>query len=284
MSNKNELDWKEYEAITQYIYGALGAQDGVKIKGYGHNCKIKGKSGVEHQIDVLTEQLDGERQLLTAIECKYAKKKVTKDVVMKLSKVMEDSGITNGIIVCKTGFTKDTQTFAEHEGVKLVKLWEAGEDDAHFNRTFEIGTVDLNFNVMRTRPRITRIDYGARTVDDERQIMQMYDVYLLDSKGDYISFGKFVAAFSDQLKNREEPSNPTTIDFPLSRKLYCNFPEGQIVTDKISITGFLTNSDQSFKRSFVITDQVWMIMNELFDKRKLTMSKSGLIWNLPSDR
>jgi hypothetical protein len=28
---------------------------------------------------------------------------------------------------------------------------------------------------------------------------------------------------------------------------------------------------------------VWMIMNELFDKRKLILSKSGLIWNLPPD-
>ncbi|MDN3581402.1 hypothetical protein [Mucilaginibacter flavus] len=34
MSDKNELDWKEYEAITQYIYEVLGAQDGVKVKGY----------------------------------------------------------------------------------------------------------------------------------------------------------------------------------------------------------------------------------------------------------
>jgi hypothetical protein len=75
MSNKNDLDWKEYEAITQYIYGALGEQYGIKVKGYGPNCKIKGRSGVQHQVDVLTEQFDGEQQLLTAIECKYWNKK-----------------------------------------------------------------------------------------------------------------------------------------------------------------------------------------------------------------
>ncbi|TKC08976.1 hypothetical protein [Pedobacter frigoris] len=57
----------------------------------------------------------------------------------------------------------------------------------------------------------------------------------------------------------------------------------EIETEKISITGFFTKTDMSTTRSFVLTDQVWMIMNELFDKRNLTLSKSGLIWNLPSD-
>lgn len=283
MSDTNELDWEEYEAITQYIYGALGAQQGINVRSYGRNCKIKGKSTVEHQIDVLTEQFDGERHSLTAIECKYWNKKVDKDVVMKLAKVMDDSGITSGIIVCKAGFTRDTLTFAEHEGIKLVQLWEAGENDANFNKIFEIGTANINFNVMLSRPKITSIDFGSEIIEDEEQIMQMYFANLHDSNGGWISFGRFVAAFSEELQTREDPlKKSTTIDFPLNRKLFYEFPEGRIVTDKISITGFITKSDRTFKRSFQLTDQVWMIMNELFDKRKLTLSKSGLIWNLPS--
>jgi len=284
ISDKNELNWEEYEAITKYIYEALGSQQGVKIKCYGRNCKVKGKSGLQHQVDVLTEQFDGERQLLTAIECKYAKKKVTKDVVMKLSKVMEDSGITSGIIVCKAGYTKDTLTFAQHEGIKLVELWEACENDGDFKKMFEIGTANLNFNVKLSRPKITRIDFGAKTIENEEQITQMYFVNLHDASGSWISFGKFVTAFSEELQTNEDRLKTITMDFPLNRKLFCKFPEGQIGADKISIKGFLTNSDQSFKRTFILTDQVWMIMNELFDKRKLTLSKSGMIWNLPTDR
>jgi hypothetical protein len=34
MSNKNELDWEVYEAITKFIYEALGDRDGIKVKGY----------------------------------------------------------------------------------------------------------------------------------------------------------------------------------------------------------------------------------------------------------
>ncbi len=142
MFDKNELDWEEYEVITKYIYEALGAKYGVKVKGHGRSCKIKGLSGLYHQIDVLTEHFDGDRQLLTAIECKYWNKKINKDIVMKLSETMLDSEITSGIIVCKTGFTKDTLTYAEYKGIKLVKLWEAGEKDVDFKKIVEIGTLD----------------------------------------------------------------------------------------------------------------------------------------------
>jgi hypothetical protein len=283
MSDKNELDWEEYEAITKYIYGALGVQYGIKVIGYGRNCKIKGKSGLEHQVDVLTEQFDGERQLLTAIECKCSKKKVNKDIVMKLAQIMKDSGIASGIIVCKKGFTRDTVTYAQHEGIKLVELSEATENDVDFKRTLEIGTLDIGIKMMVSRANVTSIDFGSRTVAGEEEIMAMYYANLHDSYGRVIPFSKYLKAFSDELQSREALLKTTTIDFSLSCKLFYKLPDEEIAVEKISITGFFTKTDSSSQRSFLLTDQVWMIMKELFDKRKLTMSKSGLIWNLPPD-
>ncbi len=35
--HENNLDWKEYEAITKYIYETLGKEFGVTIVGYGDN-------------------------------------------------------------------------------------------------------------------------------------------------------------------------------------------------------------------------------------------------------
>lgn len=281
MFDNDELKWQEYEEITQYIYGTLGVQYGIKVKGYGRNCKIIGSSKVEHQIDVLTEQFDGERQLLTAIECKYAKKKVTKDAVMKLSKVMEDSGIASGIIVCKAGFTKDTLTFAEHEGIKLVELREAGENDEDFKRTMEIGILDIDINTTISRGQVTRIDFGNRIISSEKEIMSMYFVKLHDAQGRIISFSEFMSAFSEEVQRRGELLKTVTIDYPLSRTLFWKQSDNELAFEKISITGFFVKIDQNSKRSFRLTDQVWMIMNELFDGRKLTLSKSGFIWNLP---
>lgn len=285
MSDKNELDWEEYEAITQYIYGALGAQYGIKVIGYGRNCKIKGQSGVQHQIDVLTEQFEGRRKLLTAIECKYWNKKVDKKVVMSLTQIMNDADIASGIIVCKTGFTRDTLTYAEHLGIKLVELREAGENDADFNRTVELGIIDINVKAFVSRGVVTSIDFGGRTiaVADEDEQIAMHYIKFYDVDGNTISLSEFLKEFSKEMQRRGELLKTMTIDYPLNRDLFWKQANNEIAFEKISITGFFAKIDKSSKRSFRLTDQVWMIMNEIFDKRKLTLSKSGLIWNVSSN-
>lgn len=285
MSDTTELNWEDYEAITQYIYGALGAQYNIKVKGYGRNCKVIGKSKVEHQIDVLTEQFDGERQLLTAIECKYWNKKVNKVVVMQLAEIMSDADIASGIIVCKTGFTKDTLTYAEHKGIKLVELWEAGEKDEHFDKTVELGILNVHIKAFVSRGIVTSIDIGGKiiTIADEQELINMHYLKFSDASGNVISLGEFLGEFSKELQNRGELLKTTTITFPLNRTLFYRQPNEEIAFDKITITGYFAKIDKSSQKSFTLTDQVWMIMNELFDKRRLTLSKSGLIWNLPSD-
>ncbi|GEM_PF-6215534 len=53
-----------------------------------------------------------------------------------------------------------------------------------------------------------------------------------------------------------------------------------IAIKKFSVTGFLTIDDLSTKKYFRLTDQVWMIMEEPFDKTRLSLSKSELIWSV----
>lgn len=285
MCDKNELDWKEYEAITQYIYGALEQKYGVKVVGYGRNCKVKGKSGVTYQIDVLTEQSDGKKTYRTAIECKFLKEKATNDTVMKLQGVMEDAGIEKGIIVCKTGFTRDTLIYAEHKGIKLVELWEAGENDADFQRTLEIGILNIDLGVVVSRGVVTSINLGDETIAaaSEEEMIAMHYIKLHDANGNTISLSEFLKEFSKEVQKRGELLKTTTIEYSLNRKLFWRQPNSEITFEKIAITGFFAKIDKSSKKSFTLTDQVWMIMNEIFDKRRLTLSKSGLIWSLPSN-
>ncbi len=35
MSKTSKINWKDYEAITKYVYESLGAQYGIKVLGYG---------------------------------------------------------------------------------------------------------------------------------------------------------------------------------------------------------------------------------------------------------
>ncbi|WP_374949342.1 restriction endonuclease [Mucilaginibacter sp.] len=240
---------------------------------------------MQHQIDVLTEQFDGERQLLTAIECKYARKKVDKEIVMKLSQTMQDSGITSGIIVCKAGFTRDAVTFAEHQGIKLAELRVANENDEHYNKTVEIGTLDINMPIMVSRANVTGIDFGncTITIRDQNDYLYMYYTHLRHANGKSVPFDSYLKAFAEEVHNRGELLKTITKDFPLSDKLFWKLPDKEIAVEKIAITGFFAKIDMSTKKSLLLTDQVWLIMKDLFDKRNLTLSKSGLIWNLPSD-
>lgn len=124
------MDWKNYEETVKNIYAILGKNHGVKIECHGNDCKRTGKSGVSHQIDVLTSHSDGVHTYLTIIECKYWNDKINKDIVMKVSNIVEDCNCDRGIVVSRSGFTPDGIEFAKYKNVKLVKLAEISDINA----------------------------------------------------------------------------------------------------------------------------------------------------------
>ena len=63
------------------------------------------------------------------------------------------------------------------------------------------------------------------------------------------------------------------------KTLFLAVEHGVRAVKKCSVTGFLTIDDLCTKKYFTLTDQVWVIIDKLFDKRRLSLSKSGLIWN-----
>ncbi|MNJ87510.1 Restriction endonuclease [compost metagenome] len=277
MENRNskDLDWQEYEAVTKYIYEMLGAQYGIKVVGYGRDCKVEGKSGVKHQVDVLTEQAGGKQVELTAIECKFLKKKVTKDTVMKLRSVMDDTDISSGIIVSKEGFTRDTLTYAEHVGIKLVELRESEKE------TVNIGIVEFRINAILTSPNITSIDLGNVSITDQREIFGVRCGYfgsIRVPEGREIPLNKYFKAFYDELYRQNKFLKTITVDcMSIKGKLVNMYSNREPEIEKISITGFLCQTDESSTSSFQLIDQVYMIMKEIFEKNGYKLLKSGVL-------
>jgi hypothetical protein len=272
--NRKDLDWQEYEAVTKYIYEILGAQYGIKVIGYGGDNKIQGKSGVKHQVDVLTEQDHGGQAHLTVIECKFLKKKVTKETVMKLRSVMDDADISSGIIVSKMGFTRDTLTYAEYVGIKLVELRESGHENVN------IGILEIRMNATLTRAKIVSIDLGSISIIDQDVIMAMrYGYYgsILTPDGREIPFKKYLDAYSIEVSRQDQLLKTITIDYPLVKGKLVMYSDGQPEIEKISITGFLCETDESSNRSFQLIDQVHMIMKEIFEKNGYKLLKSGVL-------
>jgi hypothetical protein len=174
----NILDWKTYESITKYIYETLGKQSGVTIKGYGSTCIVKGKSGVSHQIDVITSHTEGSNTYETAIECKYRKEKVNKDVVMKVSSIIEDAGISKGVIVTKSGFTKDGLEYAKFKNIGLVELRESTDKDHESTpKEIEIATLQINLNITATRPKLIQINLGNNRKLDVQDELDLFNYF-----------------------------------------------------------------------------------------------------------
>ena len=123
------MDDKEYEAITAALYQAMGESSGITIECFGSSCRVQGRSGSWYQIDVLTRQSNGLQTVRTAIECKYWKKRVTRNVVSNLITTVEDTNIEKGVIVSKEGFTSGAIALAKQRNISLVEMREPNDAD-----------------------------------------------------------------------------------------------------------------------------------------------------------
>lgn len=279
MSTANTLDWKKYESITKYIYETLGKQSGVTVKGYGSTCIVKGNSGVSHQIDVITSHTDGSHTYETAIECKYRKEKVNKDVVMKLVQILEDTGISKGIIVSKSGFTRDGIQFAKHKNIGIVHLREYEEKDLQdSSHKIDIATLNLNIKIHRTRPEITSIDIGNNRKIEIKHEFDYFAFKIILKNGNQVPFYDYVNDFRKQINRLNDKTKPLTKKYKIPGSKLLNRQTGeQIDLDDILFTGQLTESDDNRNLKYAIVDKVWLLMKSIFDERTFSFSESGII-------
>ena len=140
---ENEVNWQLYEELVKDIYQVLGKSSGVTIECWGPSCRVSGKSGAAHQIDILTSHSDGIHTYKTAIECKFWNKKVPKDAVMKLSEILSDTNIEKGVLVSKSGFTSDAKKIAESKNISLVELRKPVDHDWNDS----LNQIDIEFKL-----------------------------------------------------------------------------------------------------------------------------------------
>jgi len=95
-------------------------------KGYDviHNIKLKGRSGVEHQIDVYAEYKCPLHLSRIIIECKAYDKPINKEIVMKLIQIVNDLGVDKGILITTSYFTPDAVSTAEGYN---IELWDSAK-------------------------------------------------------------------------------------------------------------------------------------------------------------
>ena len=273
MSEKTNLDWKKYESITKYIYETLGKQNGVEIVCYGNSCKVTGKSSVDHQVDVLTKFSDGIHEYKTAIECKYWNKTINKDIVMKVSDIVEDAGINKGVIVSKLGFTPDGIKFAKYKNIGLVELREITEEDWKGR----VKNIVININVML--PEINgvelMIDPNTQTKVNEG-MNEVAALQIHKPKEEIIEFSTLIKDFQDELCKQEENKQfQKELKFPTGTTIKNIKSDAENLIEGLKLNGILRISKEKVELNG--EDYVWLIMKSIFEDKTYTISKDQKI-------
>jgi len=264
------MDWKEYEAITRYIYETLGKEYGVKIEGYGHTCKIKGKSGNSHQIDVLTSHSDGIHTYKTAIECKYWAERVNKDIVSKVYDIVEDAQLNKGVIVSKLGFTQDAINQARIRNIGLIELREMQEKD------WEGRPRIIAYKSEVHRPEVLHLFIEpAEPMDEQKPIpASPLDVQIILRSGEPMKLTDLLTEFHKELRSQQ-----AWIRYSLTYL----FQGGAIYYTKLNITHRIKAITLVGRLlilpgpKFFPVDEIWLIMKNLFEGTTHTMSRLGYI-------
>ena len=268
-----ELDWETYEEVTKYIYGALGEKVGVKMLGHGSSCKVTGKSGVEHQIDVLTSHSDGIHTYKTAIECKYWKETVNKDIVMKLAEIIEDAGINKGVIVSKEGYTKDAISYASYRNIGLVELREIrDEDPVQRPPIVNITTAVFRAEIIQTifQPSL----FNKAPANQEEVHIDTID--FVTYTGEKRSMEDYVSEFKKEILDYN-----VAVDKVIEKKI--SLPMTRLINRKAKtemyIDGFVLKGKKIEMPSlkFYPADEIWLFMKSIFEEKSFTISRLGVI-------
>ena len=160
-SYSDNPSWQDYEELVKDIYQGLGQASGVTVECWGKLCRVKGLSGVSHQIDVLTNHSDGVHQYRTGISCKYWKEKVGLSVVTEFAQIVQDTRLDKGVMVSKMGFTSPAITFAKSRNIGLVELrepldkdWEGYVREVHITMMISQTKIDdLHLQLTAPKPK-----------------------------------------------------------------------------------------------------------------------------------
>jgi len=120
---------KKYEEITTEIYKLISPKSNVK-----HDQRIKGKSGVLRQVDILIEDCIASHPIRIAVDCKYYSSKVDINDVAVVWDIVDDVHANLGVIVSNAGFTKGALRRANELGrLKLCSIFDMKNKDFSVN-------------------------------------------------------------------------------------------------------------------------------------------------------
>lgn len=116
--------WPGFERLTAALQRKLDPSAAVQWNEF-----LDGRSGTRRQLDVTVRGRLGATDVLVVVECKDYREKVGIEFVEAFIAKLEDVGGNKGVMVAKTGFTRDALARAERAGIVMAVLRPARDED-----------------------------------------------------------------------------------------------------------------------------------------------------------
>lgn len=157
-----------------------------KKMGYNviHDAKRVGRSGVEHQIDILAEYRCPLHNSTVVVEAKSYDSPVDKDRIMKLTQIVDDLGADRGIIVTTSYFTPEAiKTSKGHN----LELWNR-EQLAKFLGEIEVSSTEKGLPLeVSVKERVARFILNIQDAERiERSLLEKR------GRGGFLGKGKII--------------------------------------------------------------------------------------------
>ncbi|HYM16324.1 MAG TPA: restriction endonuclease [Dehalococcoidia bacterium] len=168
-----------------------------QARGYhvSHDVRLTGRSGVQHQVDVLARFTAPLHSSTIVIEAKAYERPVDKDRIMKLIQVVEDLGCDRGILVTTNAFTPDALKTARGRN---IDIW----DRDHLARL--VGELEVA-GVEGRRPRAMQVlERAVPARIDERAVRERLQRDVRKRRRGFLGIGRIA----------EEMAELHRIDYP----------------------------------------------------------------------
>jgi Restriction endonuclease len=132
-------DWKGFERLAARI--ARDLRPDATVTWDDH---LPGRlSKTSRQIDVSIRWSDADQQYLSIVQAKDWGDPADLVAVGEFASVVEDVGATQGVMACRSGFTRGARNYARSKGIELYNLHDAESCDWRLELTIPLLWVDL---------------------------------------------------------------------------------------------------------------------------------------------
>ncbi|NQZ55859.1 MAG: restriction endonuclease [Lentisphaeraceae bacterium] len=132
----------DYEKLAKKIYEDILALEGIENINVQHNIKVKGKSGVEHQIDVYWEYSYAGMNHKVLIECKHYSHNVSLLHARNLHGLITDIPNSSGVLVTTVGYQSGVEQYAGFYELGLKVIRKPKGDD--WDGCIQIVNIEMN--------------------------------------------------------------------------------------------------------------------------------------------